>query len=99
MKKFITELEVVLTITSPITLYCDNSGVIAQAKEPRAHQKNKHFDKRFNIIRRYATKRKVNILNVASADNIVDPLTKPMPQIQLDHYMEKMGTRCMGRWL
>ena len=41
MKKFITELGVVPTITSPITLYYDNSGAIAQAKQPRAHQKNK----------------------------------------------------------
>ncbi|KAM1285956.1 hypothetical protein ACFX2J_000059 [Malus domestica] len=57
MKKFITELGVVPTITSPVTLYCDNSGAIAQAKEPRAHQKNKHFDRRFNIIRRYVTDR------------------------------------------
>ncbi|CAN6566755.1 unnamed protein product [Malus baccata var. baccata] len=54
MKKFITELGVVPTITSPVTLYCDNSGAIDQAKEPRAHQKNKHFDRRFNIIRKYA---------------------------------------------
>ncbi|KAM1420933.1 hypothetical protein ACFX2I_003246 [Malus domestica] len=77
MKKFITELGVVPTITSPVTLYCDNSGAIAQAKEPRAHQKNKHFERCFNIIRRYATEGKVNILKVASADNVANPLTKP----------------------
>ncbi|KAM2382860.1 hypothetical protein ACFXTH_040483 [Malus domestica] len=99
MKKFITELGVVPTITSPVTLYCDNSGAIAQAKEPRAHQKNKHFDRRFNIIRRYAVEGKVNILKVASADNVADPLTKPMSQIQLDRHMEKMRIRYMGRWL
>ncbi|KAM2549652.1 hypothetical protein TB1_013993 [Malus domestica] len=99
MKKFITELGVVPTITSPVTLYCDNSGAIAQAKEPRAHQKNKHIDRRFNIIRRYAAEGKLNILKVASADNIADPLTKPMSQIQLDRHMEKMGIRYMGRWL
>ncbi|KAM2008549.1 hypothetical protein ACFX16_003427 [Malus domestica] len=99
MKKFITELGVVPTITSPVTLYCDNSGAIAQAKEPRAHQKNKHFDRRFNIIRRYDAEGKVNILKVASADNVADPLTKPMSQIQLDRHMEKMGIRYMGRWL
>ncbi|KAM1690668.1 hypothetical protein ACFXTN_029555 [Malus domestica] len=99
MKKFITELGVVPTITSPVTLYCDNSGVIAQAKEPRAHQKNKHFDRRFNIIRRYAAEGKVNILKVASADNVADPLTKPMSQIQLDRHMDKMGIRYMGGWL
>ncbi|KAM1450369.1 hypothetical protein ACFX2I_037618 [Malus domestica] len=99
MKKFITELGVVPTITSPVTLYCDNSGAIAQAKEPRAHKKNKHFDRRFNIIRRYAAEGKVNILKVASADNVADPLTNPMSQIQLDRHMEKMGIRYMGRWL
>ena len=89
MKKFITELGVVPTITTPVTLYCDNSGAIAQAKEPRAHQKNKHFDRRFNIIRRYDAERKVNILKVASADNVADPLRKPISQIQLDRHMEK----------
>ncbi|KAM1999943.1 hypothetical protein ACFX16_007307 [Malus domestica] len=99
MKKFITELGVVPTITSPVTLYCDNSGAIAQAKEPRAHQKNKHIDRRFNIIRGYAAEGKINILKVASADNVADPLTKPMSQIQLDRHMEKMGIRYMGRWL
>ncbi|KAM2061615.1 hypothetical protein ACFX1T_046653 [Malus domestica] len=99
MKKFITELGVVPTITSPVTLYCDNSGAIAQAKEPRAHQKNKYFDRRFNIIRRYVAEGKVNILKVASADNVANPLTKPMSQIQLDRHMEKMGIRYMGRWL
>ncbi|KAM2547369.1 hypothetical protein TB1_018686 [Malus domestica] len=52
MNKFITELREVPTITSPETLYCDNNEAIAQAKEPRAHQKNKHFDRRFDIIRR-----------------------------------------------
>ncbi|KAM1543967.1 hypothetical protein PS2_013233 [Malus domestica] len=97
--KFITELGVVPTITSPVTLYYDNSGAIAQAKEPRAHQKNKYFDRRFNIIRRYAAEGKVNILKVASADNVADPLTKPMSQIQLDRHMEKMGIRYMGMWL
>ncbi|KAM1376155.1 hypothetical protein ACFX2F_037926 [Malus domestica] len=96
MKKFITELGVVPTITSLVTLYCDNSGAIAQAKEPRAYQKNKHFDRRFNIIRRYAVEGKVNILKVASADNVADPLTKPMSLIQLDRHMEKMGIRYMG---
>ncbi|KAM1746967.1 hypothetical protein ACFX11_013552 [Malus domestica] len=99
MMKFITELGVVPTITSPVTLYCDNNGAIAQAKEPRAHQKNKHIDRRFNIIRRYAAEGKINILKVASADNVADPLTKPMSQIQHDRHMEKMGIRYMGRWL
>ena len=44
IRKFIAELGVVLTIADPITLYCDNSGAIAQAKERWSHQRNKQRD-------------------------------------------------------
>ncbi|KAH9750809.1 Integrase catalytic domain-containing protein [Citrus sinensis] len=36
-RKFIQQLEVVPTIALSISLYCDNNGAIAQAKEPRSH--------------------------------------------------------------
>ena len=38
IRKFITELGVVLIIVYPITLYYDNNDAIVQAKEPRSHQ-------------------------------------------------------------
>ena len=47
MKKFIAELGVMPSASSPVDLDCDNSGAIAQAKEPRAHQKYKHILRRF----------------------------------------------------
>ncbi|KAA0066713.1 gag/pol protein [Cucumis melo var. makuwa] len=37
LKKFLTDLEVVLNMHLPITLYCDNSGAIANSREPRSH--------------------------------------------------------------
>ena len=42
IKKFLMALGVVLAALSPITLYCDNSGAVAQSKEPRNHGKGKH---------------------------------------------------------
>ena len=42
MKKFLTELGVVPSSLGPMEIYCDNNGAIAQAKEPRSQQKNKH---------------------------------------------------------
>ena len=39
MKKFITDLDVVPSIRKPIEVFCDNTGAIAQAKEPRSHHK------------------------------------------------------------
>ncbi|KAI3813961.1 hypothetical protein L1987_18697 [Smallanthus sonchifolius] len=42
-KKFITDHGVVSSITKPIEIFCDNNGAIAQAKEPRTHQRTKHI--------------------------------------------------------
>ena len=39
MKKFITDLGVVPGSEEPISLYCDNYGVITQIREPGSHQK------------------------------------------------------------
>ena len=38
IRKFISELSVVLSIMDLIDLYCDNDGAIVQAKEPKSHQ-------------------------------------------------------------
>ena len=51
IRKFIVELGVVPTIVDLIPLYCDNNGVIMQAKEPRSHQRFKHVLKRYHLIR------------------------------------------------
>ncbi|KAK8584146.1 hypothetical protein V6N12_068394 [Hibiscus sabdariffa] len=50
IKKFITELGVVPSISDAMELYCDNNGAIAQAKEPRSHQRSKHILRRFHLI-------------------------------------------------
>ena len=49
IRKFISELGVVPEV-GPLDLYCDNNGAIAQAKEPRSHQKSKHILRRFHFI-------------------------------------------------
>jgi hypothetical protein len=42
IKKLLSELGVFSSVSSLLDLYCDNNGAIAQAKEPRNHQNNKH---------------------------------------------------------
>ena len=50
MRRFLIELGVFLKASSPLNLFCDNNGAIAQAKEPRNHQKNKHVLWKFHLI-------------------------------------------------
>jgi hypothetical protein len=42
IRNFDSELGVVPSASSLVDLYYDNSGSIAQAKEPRAHKRAKH---------------------------------------------------------
>ena len=51
IKKFGSKLGVLPSIMSAVPLYCDNNGAIAQAKEPRSHQKSKHIECWFHLIR------------------------------------------------
>src|SRR5690606_30287585 len=51
IRKFIVEVGVVPSISNPVDLYCDNNGAITQAKEPRSHQKSKHIQRRYHLIR------------------------------------------------
>ena len=51
IKNFVFRLGVVPSITNPVDVYCDNNGAIAQAKEPRSHQRSKHILRRFHLIR------------------------------------------------
>ena len=53
MRKFLIELGVFSNASNPLNLYCDNNGAIAQAKEPRSHQKNKHVLRKFHLIREF----------------------------------------------
>ena len=96
-KKFASEIEVMPSDAIP--LYCDNNGAIALAKEPRSHQKSKHIERRYHLIRDYLEKGYVEVKRVNSTDNVADPLTKPLGQQKIEAHLEKMGLRLVANWL
>ena len=51
LRNFLLDLRMVLSMQLPITLYCDNSGAVANSKEPRAHKKGKHIERKYHLIR------------------------------------------------
>ena len=73
-------LGVIPSIANPMDIYCDNNGAIAQAKEPISHQRSKHILRRFHLIREIIERGDVKICRVHNDDNVVNPLTKPLPQ-------------------
>ena len=89
---------VVPSIQNSIPLHCDNTGVVAQAKDLRAHQKSKHVERKYHIIREIVSRGDVVVCKIRSEDNVADPLTKAIPPKLFDKHVEAMGIRYNRNW-
>ena len=69
-----------------MTLYCDNNGVFAQAKEPRSHMKTRHIERKYHIIWQYVEKGFVKVLKVHMDLNVLDPTTKALPWVKHEQH-------------
>ena len=76
MKEFITDLGVIPSASSPMTLFCDNTGAIAITKEPRFHKKTKHIKCCFSSIHIYIKDGDIELCKSHTDLNVADPLTK-----------------------
>ncbi|KAL8092834.1 hypothetical protein AgCh_034910 [Apium graveolens] len=99
IRKFITGLGVVPSITDPVDLYRDNNGAIAQAKEPMSHSQAKHILKRYHLLREINERGDLHICKVHTDDNVADLLTKALSQQKHEGHTCSMGIRYMGDWL
>ena len=72
IKNFVFRLGVIPSITNSVDVYCDKNGAIAQAKEPKSHQRSKYILRRFHLIREIIERGDVKICRVHTDDNIVD---------------------------
>ena len=86
IKSFVTELGVVLSTEGPMEIYCDNNGAIAQAKEPRSHQKSKHIQRRFHLVCPFVEEGDIKMCKIHMDLNVVDPLTKALPLEKHEHH-------------
>ncbi|TYK16397.1 retrovirus-related pol polyprotein from transposon tnt 1-94 [Cucumis melo var. makuwa] len=77
LRKFLSDLEVVPNMLKPITLYCDNSGTVANSREPRSHKRGKHIEYKYQSIREIVHRRDVIVTQIASTHNVIDSFTKP----------------------
>ena len=93
MKEFISDLGVIPSASGPMKIFCDNTGAIALAKEPRFHKKTRHIKRRFNSIRENVQNGDIDICKVHTDLNVADLLTKPLPRAKHDQHQNSMGVR------
>ncbi|TYK23852.1 gag/pol protein [Cucumis melo var. makuwa] len=70
LKMFLTDLEVVPNMLLPIILYCDNSGAVANSREPRSHKRGKHIERKYHLIRKIVHRGDVTVTKISSEQNM-----------------------------
>ena len=93
LKKFLSDLGIVRIEQVPITLFYDNSGAIAQSKDPRNHKKGKHIKRKYHTIRDIVAQGDIIVAKIDSANNLADPFTKVLPQRTFESHLKGMGVR------
>ncbi|GJV05883.1 retrotransposon protein, putative, ty1-copia subclass [Tanacetum coccineum] len=78
IRKFISELGIVPTIEEPISMYCDNTGAIAIAKDDGVTKGARHFCAKVHYLRETIKMGDVKIEKIDTDDNLADPFTKAL---------------------
>ena len=97
--RFLGELGVVPTLESPIPVYCDSTGAIAQAKEPKSHHRTKHVLRRYHLVWEIMERGDINLQKIDEKENLADPLTKALGIKEFNDHKWKMGIRYYFDWL
>ena len=74
-------------------MFCDNSGAVAQSKDPRNHKKGKNIERKYHIIQDIVALGDVVVAKIDSANNLADPFTKVLPQTTFKSHLAGMGVR------
>ena len=103
LKKFLFDHGVARMEQVPITLFCDNSEAVAQFKDPRNHKKGKHIERKYHIVRDIIARGDMVVAKIDSANNLVNPFTKALPQRTFESHLEGMGVKLVhnilqGNW-
>ena len=93
LKNFLSDMEVVPNMGKPITLYCDNSGAVANSREPRSHKRGKYIERKYHLIREIVNRGDVTVTKIPTLDNLVDPFTKTLLEKHLYKNVEEMGLK------
>ena len=99
LRKFIDELRVALSVNSPILLYYDNTGAIAQAKEQRSHQRTKYILHRYHLIWKIVDRDDIDLQKIYGRENLTDPFTKALKIKEFDDHKLKIDIRYCTDWL
>nr|GEY99958.1 retrotransposon protein, putative, Ty1-copia subclass [Tanacetum cinerariifolium] len=89
--KFISRLGIIPTIEEPISMYCDNTGAIAIAKDDGVTKGARHFYAKVHYLRETIKLDDVKIEKIHTDDNLADLFTKALAFPKLFELTRNIG--------
>ena len=79
-------------VSKPV-LRVDNKSAISLIKNPVHHDRSKHIDTRFHLIREYANSGQIEVKFIRTEEQLGDILTKPLGKLKFRELCMKIGLR------
>ena len=95
LRNFLLDPEEVPLVQSLITLYCDNSEVVATSKEPRTHKRTKHVEHNYHLLRDSVHRNDVVVTKIISTNNLAGPFLNSLQARTFDSHLEGVRHRCI----
>jgi hypothetical protein len=74
-----------------VQVYGDNTASIQLAKNPKFHNRTKHFDIDYHWLREQVKLDKVQIQYLPTSEMLADALTKPLGKTQFEKFIQSIG--------
>jgi len=93
VSRFLTELSTGTTSynITPITIYADNQGSMALAKNPEFHNGTKHISNQHHFVLKKVGSEEVILEYLPTGDMLADLLTKALPREKVERFRKNMG--------
>jgi hypothetical protein len=72
-------------------VHCDNQSCIKLTKNPIFHGRSKHIDMRYHYIRDLVQRKTIKLHYIATSEQVVDILTKPLTSRQFVYMRGNLG--------
>ncbi|CAL0328366.1 unnamed protein product [Lupinus luteus] len=80
-----------IPLLNPAVVYCDNRSAIYLAHNPVFHERSKHIEVDCHVIREKIQQGLIHLLPIASAAQVADAFTKPLPPALFHTFVSKLG--------